>query len=342
MLIIVSAKPRISLVCLFMMSAKSPTAMASSAVTKPNVSTFAALAQMVIFSIIQINPFVYILLVLYMLFNAKYLVRQVIFVMSIGISTASLYPENTETALDFLGKSGVLCAEIFFNAECETFPDFVRELVRIKNYYGMKITSVHPFTSSFEAYLLFSDYKRRFEDGVNLYCRYSEIAAELGAGIVVLHGDRYVKSSPLSAQVYTERFLELDHAMRKNGAVLTQENVNNYRAGYPEFIQQMRQFSGDTVKFTLDIKQSVRAGYTPNIIMNAMGIENIAHVHLSDHNKGADCLLPTCGEYDFKGLFEKLCAGGYKGDCVVEVYKSAYENRKELIEKYKDLTHMCS
>ena len=44
--------------------------------------------------------------------------------MRVGISAASLYPMETEKALCHLNDLGYTLFEIFFNAYCETQPDF--------------------------------------------------------------------------------------------------------------------------------------------------------------------------------------------------------------------------
>lgn len=248
--------------------------------------------------------------------------------MSIGISTASFYPELTETALRICGEQGVPCSEIFINAPSEVEPPFIRELARIKDAYGMDVRALHPFTASIEGYMLFSAYKRRFLDGMDYYMRYAEAAAMLGAEYIVLHGDRTPRPVVTCAE-YTERFLKLNERMQALGVTLTQENVNLYSAAHPDFIREMRRISGDTVSFTFDVKQAVRSGHSPEQIMDAMG-ERIVHVHLSDHTAQSDCLLPGRGGYDFGGLFDRLRGWGYAGGYVVEVYNAAYGNYDEL------------
>lgn len=248
--------------------------------------------------------------------------------MYVGISTASFYPELTEKALCLCGEMGVKTTEIFVNSSSEISKNFVAELRRIKDAYAMDVVAVHPFTCAIEGYLLFSSYKRRFEDGMDLYLRYAQAAAELGAKYVILHGDR-APVPTVDAEEYTHRFLQIDEAMMSLGINLVQENVNLYRSAEPDFIRQMRRYSGDRVKFVFDVKQSVRSGHTPSQIIDAMG-EKIVHVHVSDHSRSGDCLLPGKGECDFSGLFRELERYGYQGKYVIEVYRNAYENADEL------------
>ena len=53
--------------------------------------------------------------------------------MNIGISTASYYPLETESALEEIGKSGIKTTEIFFNAESELKDSFIDILEDIKD-----------------------------------------------------------------------------------------------------------------------------------------------------------------------------------------------------------------
>ena len=110
--------------------------------------------------------------------------------MSFGISTSCLYPMITEEALELLGKSGVKTCEIFINSLSETTPEFAQKLNNIKNAYNLKITSVHPFSSFAETYMLFSEYKRRFDDALDFYKQTAEAASLLGAKIMIIHGSR--------------------------------------------------------------------------------------------------------------------------------------------------------
>jgi sugar phosphate isomerase/epimerase len=253
--------------------------------------------------------------------------------MDIGVSTACFYPEETERALRRCGEMGVLCTEIFFNAPSELKGPLLREMAQIRSAYNMRIVSVHPFTSSIEPYLLFSRYERRYRDGLDFYLRYAEAAAALGAGIVVLHGGRD-GDRELSPEEYTDRFLELDRILAREGVRLAQENVNNYAACHPEFLRTMRHLSQDTVRFVCDVKQAVRAGHTPLEILDAMG-PCVAHVHLSDHGKDGDCLLPGRGCFDFANLFSRLQQMHYQGDAVVEVYRSAFAQAGDLADAWQ-------
>ena len=118
--------------------------------------------------------------------------------MHIGVSTACLYPMETERSLDTLLSLGFRRFELFLNCFSEVKEDYVRSLRERLETSGAQALSVHPFTSAFENMLFFSDYARRTEDGLTLYRDYFRAANLLGASILVLHGQRNYHHSSLT------------------------------------------------------------------------------------------------------------------------------------------------
>ena len=247
--------------------------------------------------------------------------------MNIGISTSCFYPLETEVALEEIGKSGVKTTEIFFNATSELKPAFIDILKDIQNEYKLNITSIHPTMSLAESFMIFSEYERRYYQSLNHFARYSEIAAELGAKYIILHGGK--NNGLLSDEEYCERYMALNQQTKKNGITVLQENVTNFRAGDIEFMRSMRDILGDNAQFCLDIKQSVRSGYNPLDIIEEF-IDNIKHYHISDHSLASDCLLPLNGKFNFKSFFDILNQKNYVGACIIEVYKKAYHVFSEI------------
>ena len=258
--------------------------------------------------------------------------------MKIGVSTASLYPINTETALETIGKAGVKTCEIFFNAESELEPSFVNLLLEIKKRYDMNITAIHPTLSLAESFMIFSEYERRFQESLKKFARYSEVAATLGAKYINLHGGK--PNGLTTVKEYCERYMALNHETHKNGVTVLQENVVNYRSGEIEFLRSMRNVLGDDAQFCFDIKQAIRSGYNPTELMDEF-YSNIRHFHISDHTATADCLLPLNGTFDFKNFLEFLKNKKYSGACVIEVYKNAYEKECEIFHSYEKLKNIC-
>lgn len=259
--------------------------------------------------------------------------------MRVGISTASFYPLLTEKALQMVVENGVPCTEIFFNAKCELEPEFIAELARIKASGNTDIVSVHPTMSLAESFMLFSAYDRRLREGLDDYKRYGEVAAKLGAKYVVMHGGK--PNGVLDDEQYCERFMQIAEAVAQNGAMLLQENVVNYRAGDVAFLKKMVEILGDKVNFCLDVKQSIRGGYTAHDVIRAVG-KNIRHLHISDNNSEKDCMLPLDGCYDFKALFESMADIGYGGDAVIEVYWHAYNEYADIFDSLQRLNTLLA
>ena len=61
--------------------------------------------------------------------------------MSIGISTACLYPMYTEQALEILLDQGFRLFEIFFNTISELAPDFIARLGKMMEKKGATLRS---------------------------------------------------------------------------------------------------------------------------------------------------------------------------------------------------------
>ena len=254
--------------------------------------------------------------------------------MKLGISTASLYPLETEKALTELCKSGVKYTEIFFNCSFELEPEFIKELSKIAKEYGTEITAVHPTMSLAESFMLFSNYDRRLKEGLDDFKRYGEIAAELGAKYVILHGGK--PNGILNDLEYCERFSLVNNCVKQGGGILLQENVVKFRAGDLGFLKMMVENLGDEIGFCLDVKQSKRGGYTPFDVIDAVG-KNIRHLHISDNSSSKDCMLPGKGTFDFKRLFSRMEELSFSGTYIIEVYRNAYKEYKELTESLNAL-----
>lgn len=256
-----------------------------------------------------------------------------------AISTACLYPLETEKAMSELLKLGFRRFEIFANCESEFSEDFTKGLLELAKTYGATICSVHLYTCGLEPFMFFTEYKRRFRDSVNQYRHYFERAAFLGADNVVFHGDR--KDSLFPIELYCERFDALSRAAKEEGVTLAQENVARCRSGTIKDIEEMKSCLGKNIRFVLDVKQALRAGENPLSMCDAMG-ENINCVHLSDHTAEHDCLIPGKGSFDIEKLISRLITYGFNGPLTIEVYRSNYHNYGELFESSRFLNNLLT
>lgn len=261
--------------------------------------------------------------------------------MQIGVSTACLYPAETEKALSQLLDMGFREFEIFLNTFTETQKEFLLPLRAQLEKAGATVFSIHPFTSAFENMLFFSEYPRRTKDGIQFYHCFFEAANLMGAKILVLHGQRNYQNSKITEGEYLENYHRLFQEGKRFGITVAQENVVHFRSEKVEFIRRMRESLQKECAFVLDIKQAVRAGESPLEMCEAMG-DRLLHVHFNDHREGADCLLPGQGNFDFSKLFQLLRNNGYQGQGVVEVYRDNYSKLEELWQSREYLLTQCN
>lgn len=250
--------------------------------------------------------------------------------MKTGVSTACLYPLETERSLELLLKLGFRRFEVFFNCMEELEPAFLRELKRQADAWGASFVSVHPFTSAVESSLLFGDYPRRTREAFDFYRRYMAAAAYLGGRFVVIHGQPQGHGK-LSDQGYWERFGELYRLGDQEGAHPAQENVRQHRGADPAFIRGMGNYLGEDCAFVLDVKQCRLSGADVADMAAAMG-NRLLHVHLSDWDQDQPCLLPGAGQEDFSAFRTMLEGLGFSGTVVTEVYRHNFSQPEELKE----------
>lgn len=256
--------------------------------------------------------------------------------MNIGVSTACFYPLETEEALREIGQMGVKTTEIFFNSEYEKKNAFIDMLEDIKDGYGLSVKAIHPTMSLSENFIFFSDYPRRFTEGLDSYARYSEIAARLGAKFIIMHGGK--AHSRMEDEEYCERYMHIKNVTLKNGVTVLQENVARHRSGDIESLRAMVDILGPDAEFCMDIKQAVRCGYDPFLLIDEFS-DNIRHYHISDHSLASDCMLPGKGKFDFKTLFSK---NQNRSDLsyMIEVYNNSYKNPSEIAESFANIVEI--
>lgn len=250
----------------------------------------------------------------------------------VGISTACYYPQDTYLSFCEVLSAGVPVVEIFMNSLGELEES---NLVRYRNEAkasGCEIISFHPYTSAFESLLFFSEYKRRFYDGLELYKKFFYGAAFLGAKYFVFHGERNTPtfSRGLSDDdSICEAYSRLVETVSEFGLIFTQENVNNHRSHSAEYIKKLRRLV-PKLQYTFDLKQAVRAKQNYSDIIAAMG-EQLCHIHINDFGEH-ECCLPFTGNIDLYDVQRKLCNIGYGGDYILEVYRASFKDNTDLCE----------
>ena len=252
-----------------------------------------------------------------------------------GISTACFYPMYTETALGMLARLQPRGVEFFINSACELEPGFLKEMRRIVDDAGIRVLSVHPYTSGMEPMYFFSGYDRRFSEGTEVYQRYFQAANLLGADIVVFHGG--MRSSKMSYNEYFRRFNRLWEMGACHGVELCHENVARCIGYCSGFFTAMAE-ALPQVCYVLDTKQAVRAGEDVYEFAKAMG-KRLRHVHISDHLPGQDCLVPGRGVLNIPVFLSTIKKNGFDGGVIVELYRENFDTIVEINEGYQ---HICT
>lgn len=247
--------------------------------------------------------------------------------MEIGISSSCFYPATIESSLESVGRLGAKTAEVFLNSVCELNGSILAELCKIREYYGIEIRTVHPFTSAFEPFMFFSGYERRLNDSVEFYKQFFHAANALGANFVVLHGGKQLEG--YTPELYAECYLKLHNAARKEGLFIAHENVVTSPCSNPQYMKRVAELVGDDFRMVLDVKQCRRTNQSEFEFIKLFG-SKIAQVHLSDSNAKHSCLAPGKGTYDFARLFTELKANGYDNTAVIELYRDNFKSEQDI------------
>ncbi len=257
--------------------------------------------------------------------------------MKIGISTASYFRKlQTEDTIPEIAAHHVPLCEIFLNSFCEYETDFVKLLKERLDETNLSVYSVHPMSMQFEPQL-FSVHPRQQSDAMNLYLRVLADAKLLGATHYVMHGPARLSGAArnISLSRIAPILRSLSDTARENGVTLLLENVSWCIFDSPAFGYELASLLGDSLSYTLDVKQALRSGFDPLDYVSAVGAR-LENVHLCDAFRSADNSLSYCmpgyGRYDFAKLFSALAEIGYAGPAFLEVYSDMYGDLSELYD----------
>lgn len=254
-----------------------------------------------------------------------------------GISSACLYPMQTEEAVETILKlNPEMSIEIFINSMSELSPRYIKELKSKIDFYGGKIASVHPFSSAIEPLFFFSNYKRRFDDAIKMYEKYFKTCVKLDSNIFVFHGDS--NKGSIEDEIYFERYSLLREMGKKYGITVAQENVERCKSRAVSFISKMKRQLDGEVSFVFDVKQAIRAGVDPFEMISAMG-DSIIHVHASDNNEKCDCLPVGKGTFDFNKMLTTLKNQGFDKYIILELYRKNFNTTDDLKKGYLALNN---
>ena len=247
--------------------------------------------------------------------------------MQLGMSTAAFYGRwETEEAAAQIAKLPLDCAEVFLQSDSEITAVFA-QLVK-KNLGGLACTSIHPL-GSYENHMAGRPH-RQMHDAFEHFKRVLETGEALGAKTFVYHGRHTPQLSPLpwNLKWNIEAITPMCELAQRKGMVIGWENVFWCQLTTPERVLEAR-CALPQVRFTLDIKQAMRAGCNPIEFVHAMS-EQLCNVHICDWHEDGKLCLPGEGIFDFVALIKALRDVGYTGPVIMEPYLSLIKGDEAL------------
>lgn len=237
-----------------------------------------------------------------------------------AFSTGSLYPTEPEKAVLAACDAGFRTLEIFVNCEYEWSDEYISHLRALLEERGMQVTSIHPYQSGSESFMLFADYPRRRREVVAYYKKCILATARYGAKYFILHGpgrsaEKFRPLFPHEIDVYRE-LLDYGDSV---GVMVLQENVRKFLSAFPETFRHLAEAVPE-LGYNLDFKQAVQSGQTIEDMIDAMG-GRIRNVHINDLDENARCRLPGEGRLSYQDLFRRLRETDFDGVLVTEVYR---------------------
>ena len=255
--------------------------------------------------------------------------------MQLGLSTAAFYGRwETEEAAAQIKCLGMDCAEAFLQTMSEYKPDFAK-LVRAQ-LGGVPCVSMHPTGIQFENQM-FGRSSHQRQDAFDLFRRSLDAAKLLGAQYYVYHGRSTALLTPLpfNLQANVDVLGLMMEEAAQRGVTIAWENVSWCQLTTCERIAQVKA-ALPGVRFTLDIKQAMRAGEEPIDMARVMG-DALVHVHVCDYHESGKLCLPGEGCFDFEKLIAVLREMNYDGAVIMEPYLALIDSDEALI---RSIAHM--
>lgn len=256
----------------------------------------------------------------------------------IGLSTASVYPQNTEAAFAYAAELG------FDGVELMVWGDPVSQDIRHVEYlslrYQVPVLSVH-------APCLLISQRVWGRDPMRKLARATEAAEGLGASAVVVH-------PPFRWQrTYVAAFDDLVGELSESGVGVAVENMFPMRADRafgagPRSARRLARRGGTAGPavsafgksidptddgydhYTLDLSHTATAGADAVALYERMG-GNLSHLHLADGSGAAtdEHLIPGDGTQPCAQVCRSIADSDFAGAVVLEVTTSAARTKPE-------------
>ena len=249
--------------------------------------------------------------------------------MRFGLSTAAFFGRyEVEEAAQYISGLPVDCAEVFLHTFSEYNGSFAKTVKR--NLDGIPCTSIHPLGTCFENQM-FSSSRRQRNDAIGIFRSVLEAGQQLGASVYVYHGRHLpqIVTLPWNLQRNVDVIGMISEEAKQYNMVIGWENVYWCQLTEPSRVLEAKK-ALPQVRFTLDIKQAMRAGCNPIDFVYAMG-DQLCNVHVCDWKEDGSLCLPGEGSFNFGALIAALREIGYDGPVVMEPYLALIQSEEALL-----------
>lgn len=257
----------------------------------------------------------------------------------IGLSTASVYPQNTEAAFAYAAEIGYDGIELMVWSD--PVSQDVAHVAHLSQKYQVPVLSVH-------APCLLISQRVWGRDPSAKLVRSVQAAEDLGADTVVVHPpfrwqreyvrgfDKLVRrlEADSDVKVAVENMFPM-RADRLFGAGARSANRMAERGGTPGLHASAFGKSIDPTdhgydNYTLDLSHAATAGVDALELVDRMGT-GLAHLHLTDGTGAAtdEHLIPGDGSQPCVAVCNHLADGDFAGSAVLEVHTGSAKNRSE-------------
>lgn len=248
--------------------------------------------------------------------------------MVIGVSTAMLYPRDTNEYLNIVARCGITRIEVMIQDLSECSGGFGADLARRAVDKGIWIEAIHYplilsgfFHNPYPAAVCTA---RTISRGV------VECSVCAGARRIVAHSCPSGLGLPGFREASIQNLRYLRDLASGHGVVVALENVRSTITASPTEFGQMAGQEG--LAMTVDVTECGESGYDPAEFILAVGCPE--HVHLSDYAPGKVHLPLGQGLIDWESTFRALQQVGYEGMLSLEIsWRHALYDAEDVITR---------